>query len=125
MKNNYKHLSALSISFAFILFAFLGTSFAGKFFPQQTGSIEGYVLPRLAKPYVEIALPHPTHPNDTIHRRVQPNAGGYFKFTNVPQGSYVLVYRPENIRLYKSTSKMVDVAPAHTANAGSVRLEVQ
>ena len=125
MKNNYKHLSALSISLAFILVAFLGTSFADDFRSQQTGSIEGYVLPRSAKPYVEVALPHPQNPNDTIHRRINPNVGGYFRLNNIPEGSYELVYRPENIRVYKTPSKAVTVTASQTTNVGTVRLEAQ
>lgn len=89
------------------------------------GDIEGYVFPKDAKPRVEIILPHPKKAGDTIHKSAVPNAAGFFKLNNVPEGTYTLLYFPKEAAMYRSASRTVEVVNAKTVQAESVTLEKQ
>jgi hypothetical protein len=89
------------------------------------GNVEGYVFPKESKTRVVIAVPRPQHPEDTVHRIAIPDAKGYFKFTNIPEGMHRMVYYPKDQAKYKSKSKMVSIVALQTTNAGSETLEMQ
>lgn len=116
----------LLITFGLLSLAILFTSsMPFSYIPSPPrGNIEGYVFPKKANPFVEVAVPHPQIPGDTIYRKAMPNANGYYKILSIPVGEYELVYRPRNHN-YKSKSKPVSVAALATTNAGTVTLELQ
>lgn len=84
-----------------------------------TGNIDGYVLPKEAKPYVEISIMQSN--GDTVVKKAQPNSKGYFKLNNIPIGSYTLEYWPKN-PVYLSKSKNVIVNSSQTTFADTVKL---
>lgn len=86
------------------------------------GNIEGYVFPKEAKAHIEIVLPKLNHEVDTIHRKINPNSGGYFKLQNIPAGRYELIYWPNDAR-YTSMSQMITVVAEKTAKAETVTLK--
>lgn len=100
------------------------SSFSKEKFQPATGTIEGYVFPKQAKPKVVVAVPHPNRPNDTIHRVATPNASGYFKLNNIPAGIQRIIYYPKD-QTYKSRAKGITVVASQTVSAGSVTLELQ
>ena len=87
-----------------------------------TGTIEGYILPKLARPYAQIAVPNPGNPVDTIHKDIQPNAEGYFKIPNLGPGSYTLIFMAKE-KGFKHQLKNVAVQANVTTSAGKIILE--
>lgn len=125
MTRNRKSIAVLAaLLFAAISFSTM-TGFSDGIISSGNGSIEGYVLPKEAKPRVELILPHPKKAGDTIHKMAVPNAAGYFKFNNVPAGTHELIYYPKEPAMYRSVLRTVDVTASRTARIDTVRLERQ
>ena len=89
---------------------------------EPKGNIEGYVFPKEAKPFVKIVLPHPSKNKDTIHREAHANAQGYYKFPNLEDGTYQLIYFAREAG-YKRHQQTISVSGGSLTNAGEVTLE--
>lgn len=116
----YIHIGILTTAVITIIAFITITAFSRTESKPPNGTIEGYVFPSAAKPFVEISIP--TINGDTITKKANPNANGYFKFNNIPTGAYVLEYWPKNSH-YLSKSKNVTVVASQTVNAGTVTLQ--
>lgn len=118
-KNFFPVFSCVIICF------FIVAAFSNNTTLPWSGDVEGYVFPKEAKPRVELVLPNPKKAGDTIHKVAVPNAAGYFKFNNVPEGTHSLLYFPKDMGVYKSASGTVEVSATGVARAESVTLEKQ
>jgi hypothetical protein len=116
MNNNQKHLRLITLAIASFIIL---TAFTRNFNLFANGNIDGYVFPKESKPFVEVRVAN--NDGDTVLRKAVPNASGYFKFTQIPAGSYLLEYWPKDPN-YSGTTKPIAVIENQTANAGSVTL---
>lgn len=117
----WKHLLCVVAIFSFLFLS----AFITNEVDQTKGVVEGYVFPKVAKPKVVIAIPHPSKTGDTLHLTATPNAEGYFKLNNIPEGVQQIVYYPSNPALYKTKFKTISVVGGQTNNAGSITLDRQ
>ena len=123
MKNNSKHLRVMQAKILTIAVFVLANFFSNNSFAQEKkGAIEGFVSPKDASVYVEIILPHPKVAGDTIMKRINPDAKGFYKIDNLAEGSYTLIFTPKNPQ-YISSWKTVTVNSAKTASVGEMKLK--
>ena len=88
----------------------------------KQGEIEGYIIPKHAKPYLKISMPNPKNIADTIHKNVQPNEQGYFKIKNLEHKSYVLIFLAKE-KGYKNQRQLIQIQKDSTYNIGRITLE--
>jgi hypothetical protein len=117
--------NAAAVLFCITICFLIATAFGNGVVATGNGDVEGYVFPKDAGPRVELVLPNPKKAGDTIHKAAVPNAAGFFKFNNVPEGTHSLLYFPKEPALYKSTSREVQVVSTQTTKAEDVTLEKQ
>ena len=123
MKINCKHLSLFrAIILVFNVFCLVSFFSLKSFSQEKKGIIEGFVSPNDASVYVEIILPHPKNPGDTIMKRIDPDVKGHYKISNLADGSYTLIFTPKN-KNYVSSWRTVTVSSTKTANVGEMRLK--